>query len=457
MLRGILVLFLATNGPLIAQNNTAPVNSNKKDDDFSNEDDGSEKKSDFIPPSGPTVTPVTKPTTPPADTAALPQTLPEPVAAAAPLKREMHEALKQGDTASFSSLLRDATRQFPNDPELKAAADKWATVNHDRTVLPAIARLLSQSSNLFGKQWTLESDGSYIQHNSKITAGSKMFGAAQRSLAAAYADLDAGEPARAEATLTRAIRKTEDFAPLYYARAMARAESGNLAKADEDSMRAVTLSRNEPQVLSQRAQLMMQMGRAPEAIAWANKAIEGNPQDADALAVRGRALWKSKGQMARGLQDLGQAAQLDPDNYQSLYRGAVVIVRTKSATSLMNKGEVARAKTEAQTILREDPYNADAHLIVAHASQKEGQPEAAIKEATLALKSEPNFGYALIERGMAFETLGARGRALSDFKRAAEINPGQFQKFYERLLQAQVQGKPPLWQRQPAVRLASIP
>ncbi len=369
----------------------------------------------------------------------------------------MHEALKQGDTASFNNLLRDATRQFPNDPEIKAAAAKWAVVNHDRTVLPAIERLLSQSSGLFGKQWTPESDGSYTEHNFKLRVGSKMFGAATRSLSAAYADLDAGQPAAAEATLTKAIRKTDNFAPLYYARAMARAMNGNLGKADEDSLKAVTLSHGEPQVLSQRARIMMEMGRPSEAIAWASKAIAANPEDADALAVRGRAFWKTGGRMARGLQDLGQAAQLDPDNYQSLYHGAVVIVRTSSAISMMNKGDDAHAKTEAQSVLREDPNNAQAHLIVAHSSQKEGNPEVAIKEATLALKSKPDFGYALIERGMAFETLGSRSRALADFKKAAEINPRQFQKFYERLLQAQAKGQPPLWQRQPAVRVASIP
>ena len=455
MLGGILVLLLAANGALFAQS-TKDVSTPSAIDD----DDDPQTKPDVKPDQPPQKTDVTpgSKTTPDSiePTLAAPPPLPEPVPAAAPLKREMHEALQKQDTAAFGELLHQGMREFPNDPELKAAAAKWAVVSHDRTVIPAIERLLSQNSNLFGKQWIpgRAGESEYVQIHDKIAVGSKLFGAGAKALSSAYGDLDNGEAARAETTLTKALKGNGSSAPLYYARAMARAMNGDLAQADEDSMRAVKLSRGAPQVLSQRAQLMMQMGRHSEAIAWASKAIEGNPQDADALAVRGRALWKSGGHMAQGLQDLGQAADVDPANYENLYHGAAMIVRSNHAMASLNKGDVKTAKAEAQSVLNEDASNATAHYIFAYTSRKEGNPERAIKEATLALKNRPDLSYALIERGIALEMLGARANALADFKRAAMLNPRQFQGYYDRLLTAQRQGQAPIWQRQAGVQVA---
>jgi tetratricopeptide (TPR) repeat protein len=81
--------------------------------------------------------------------------------------------------------------------------------------------------------------------------------------------------------------------------------------------------------------------------------------------------------------------------------------------------------------------------------------EGCIKETTMALKSNPQDVWAYFHRAIAMETLGQRNRAIDDFKRAAMIAPNRFGPFYKKLVQAQRDGKPPLWQRESTVLAAA--
>ncbi len=259
--------------------------------------------------------------------------------------------------------------------------------------------------------------------------------------------LDRGDPVRAEKVLSGAIRKNPDSALLYYARVMARGMSGNLKGADEDSLKAVGLSREQPATLSQRALLMMQSRRREEAFAWADRALKGDASDADALAVRGRFLWKDRGRYELALEDIKQAARVSPERYQGLYQEAQKRFFGQRALSRLGKGDDKRALEDADRALAGDAGDATAHMVRGAVFSRMGKSEEAIKETTLALKADKRSGEALLYRGMALETMGQRDRALTDFRRAADIDPGRFRRFYELLAQAQRDGAPPLWTR----------
>ncbi len=369
-------------------------------------------------------------------------------------KLAIRDALTRGDTPAAERLFMDALDRFPNDPDLREVRDKKMLRLHDEKIRGIFDRTLTESRKLFGRQWlpgqSMDEGEWGVELEKERGGGARplMPGTGARAaLVNGYALMDRGDPVRAEQVLSGAIRKNSDSAQLYYARVMARGMSGNLKGADEDSLKAVALSRELPATLSQRAMLMMQARRREEAFAWADRALKSDSADADALSVRGRFLWRDRAHYDLALEDLKQAARISPERYGNLYQEARKRFYGQRALSDLAKGNDKQALEDADRALKSDAGDATAHMVRGAIFSRAGKPEETIKETTLALKADRLSSDALLYRGMALETLGQRGRALADFKRAADIDPVRFLRFYERLMQAQREGAPPLWPR----------
>lgn len=369
-------------------------------------------------------------------------------------KLAIRDALTRGDTPAAERLFMEALDRFPNDPDLREIRNQQTLRLHDEKIRAIFDRTLTESRKLFGRQWlpgqTMDEGEWNIELQKERPGGARPLkpgSGARTALVNGYALMDRGDPVRAEQVLSGAIRKNADSAPLYYARVMARGLSGDLKGADEDSLKAVSLSRELPATMSQRSMLMMQARRREEAFAWADRALKGDPGDADALAIRGRFLWSDRGRYDLALEDLKQAARVSPERYGNLYQVAQKRFYGQRARSRLGKGEDKQALEDAARALESDPNDATAHMVRGAVFSRMGKPEETIKETTLALKADRRSADALLYRGIALETLGQRGRALADFKRAAEIDPGRFRRFYEKLAQAQLDGSPPLWSR----------
>jgi tetratricopeptide (TPR) repeat protein len=333
---------------------------------------------------------------------------------------------------------------------------------HDEKIRRIFDRTLTDSRKLFGRQWlpgeSMDEGEWSIELEKERVAGARPLkpgSGVRAALANGYALLDRGDPVRAEQVLSGAIRKNSDSAPLYYARVMARGMSGNLKGADEDSLKAVALSHEQPATLSQRALLMMQSRRRDEAFAWADRALKSDPGDADALAIRGRFNWSDSGRYDLALEDLKQAARISPERYGGLYQEAQRRFYGQRARSGLAKGDDKQALEDATLALASNAGDATAHMVRGAIFSRAGKVEEAIKETTLAIKADPRSSDALLYRGISMETLGQRERALADIKRAAEIDPVRFRRFYEALIQAQREGSPPLWSRNRAAVTAS--
>ncbi len=372
-------------------------------------------------------------------------------------KLAIRDALARGDAPAAQRLFADALSRFPNDRDLREVRDTQMVRLHDKKIWAIFDRALADSRKLFGRQWLpggSMNDGEWsIELENK---GTRLPGAGARAaLAHGYALLDRGDPVRAEKVLSGAIRKNADSALLYYARVLARGMSGNLKGADEDSLRAVALSREQPAILSQRALLMMQARRREEAFAWADRALKTDAGDADALAVRGRILWSDRGRYDLALEDLKQAARVSPERYQRLYQEARKRFYGERARGNLGKGNYKQAREDADLALASDAGDATARMVRGAFFFHTGKPEEAIKETTLALKADKRSGEALLYRGIALESMGQRERALADFKRAADIDPAKFRRFYEKLARAQHEDAPPLWARTGGAMAAS--
>lgn len=384
---------------------------------------------------------------------------PAPIISARPqaiaAKLAIRDALVRGDTPAAERLFMDALDRFPNDPDLREVRNAQTLRLHDEKVRAIFDRTLADSRKLFGRQWLpgeSVNDGEWSielekMPNRRSTRPLVPGSGARAALANGYALLDQGDPVRAEKVLSGGLRKNPDSASLYYARVLARGMSGNLKGADEDSLKAVALSREQPATLSQRALLMMRSNRHEEAFAWANRALKTDAGDADALAVRGRILWSNRGRYDLALEDLKQAARVSPERYQRLYQEAQKQFYGQRARGSLGKGDYKQALEDANLALASKAGDATAHMVRGAVFYQAGKVEEAIKETTLAIKADPRSSDALLYRGISMEILGQRGRALADIKRAADIDPARFRRFYEKLAQAQREDSPPLWTR----------
>lgn len=392
----------------------------------------------------------TSPTTSPAS-----QT-PEPQAPVA-VKQEIQAALARQDEPTVRQLMSHAMQRYPGDKDLQdARSSLWSHLPPERT-RAIIDFSRAEVVKLFGRQWIPGRDeGEEIGLALEYTPrrGTRSFSGGTRiatALRQGYGCLARGDAASAEQLLSKAMRGQQAPAELYYARAMARGASGNLKGADADSLQAVSLSREHPVALSQRASLMMAAGRRDEAFAWAERALAIAPDDADALAVRGRYLWRDKGRPETALRDLQRAAQLDPGRYQGLYREGQRRLYEQLAVADVEKGDLRAALANADKVLAVDPASVQAHLVRGLVFWKQGKPEETIKDTTLALKADPRSTWALFHRGLAMEALGQRERAIADFRRAAALNPVKFQPMLQKLLEAQRAGHhEPVWPKEGA-------
>jgi tetratricopeptide (TPR) repeat protein len=376
-------------------------------------------------------------------------------------KLAMLDALDTNKPAKAEKIYQEALKKFPNDPDLRAIQEGRSMKLHAEKARAILDRSLADSSQLFGRQWLpgdhmADPERSIRIQNAKGSRSTALDydPAAMRALASGYRYLDQGDPARAQKVLTAALNK-HDVAPLRYARSMAYAMRGDLPNADKDSIMAVSMSHENPATLSQRTSLMMAMGRRQEAYAMANATLASNSQDADALAIRGRITWKDKNKPEQALEDLKKAAEINPKEYGQLYQIGQTRFMGDRAMSAANKGNYKQASQDAQAVLKTNPADSRAHTVMGIVDLKSGNVEGCIKETTMALKSNPQDVWAYFHRAIAMETLGQRNRAIDDFKRAAMIAPNRFGPFYKKLVQAQRDGKPPLWQRESTVLAAA--
>lgn len=129
--------------------------------------------------------------------------------------------------------------------------------------------------------------------------------------------------------------------------------------------------------LTEEARILLQKQRYEEAILLLNKAIDKNPENADAFNARGVALFEL-GKYKDALLDYEQAIRLDSQNYKPFY----------------NRGEVYRVQKKY---------------------------EQAIADYNRAICLAPSVADVYINRGIAYYNLHDTIQALADFRKAVSL------------------------------------
>lgn len=123
------------------------------------------------------------------------------------------------------------------------------------------------------------------------------------------------------------------------------------------------------------------------------------------------------------------ASGVRPSLMPDLPPDASVEERLKHAAKLMDRGKAADARPIAEAVLAEDPQNADALAIKAHAmvalapDRSRGLPKEILTVVRTALRIDPEQARALLVKGLIYKYGGEPKKALTCFRRAVAEDP----------------------------------
>jgi tetratricopeptide (TPR) repeat protein len=170
--------------------------------------------------------------------------------------------------------------------------------------------------------------------------------------------------------------------------------------------------------------------RLAEARESADRAIDANPEDSFAHAIRTLAYdWSASGEQSIEGQSrreeflnaaqtaAARALQLDPGNGLALAFYAEVLVDQQKFAQAIDVATLAVAQADDQ-----DPFSMDIHRVYATVLESDAQYRLAIEEYLRAAEIAPNFTYLYLLIGANYRQLRDIDHALEYFERAVRIN-----------------------------------
>ena len=158
---------------------------------------------------------------------------------------------------------------------------------------------------------------------------------------------------------------------------------------------------------------LLQKGHVNEAIAQYQKALQINPNRADADINLGNALIR-KGSVDEAIAHYQKALQIKPDFAGAYYNLGDALIR---------KGSVNEAIAQYQKALQIKPDYAEAHVNLGNALLQKGSVDEALAHYQRALQIKPDFAEAHYNLGDALIRKGSVDQAIAHFQRALEIDP----------------------------------
>jgi tetratricopeptide (TPR) repeat protein len=171
----------------------------------------------------------------------------------------------------------------------------------------------------------------------------------EQLMASISKELSAGNVSGAEQMLHEMERTYPECPEVILANARVAAANGAPA-AEDFFVRYANLVPNEAKAYSYHARFLLERGQYPRADALSALALERQPNDVIALAVRGEIL-DVKGQTQEGMELLERACRLDPRNARAQFRLATIYDRAK---------RLADAVQHFEKVVETDPRDARA-------------------------------------------------------------------------------------------------
>ena len=165
-----------------------------------------------------------------------------------------------------------------------------------------------------------------------------------------------------------------------------------------------------------------QRGQDAEAIQDLTKAIELNPELAEAHYIRGLA-FSNQDEYEHAIQDYTKAIELNPEFAEAWYfRGSAYSIQ----------GEYEHAIEDLTKAIELEPDDAGIYILRGSAYYNQGEYELVIEDATKAIELEPDDAGIYYARGLAYYNQGGYEHAIEDWTKAIELNPKLAEAYYAR-------------------------
>ncbi len=195
---------------------------------------------------------------------------------------------------------------------------------------------------------------------------------------------------------------------------IALAADGDLAGAEAQFRRALSLDPDLPRTWNNLANVQLKQGRLAEAIEAYRAALRGLPADPKIREDLGRALLR-EGRVDEAAEQFAESVRLDPR-----FAGG----RFDLGNVLERQGRVAEAAAEYREAVRLDPGYADAWYDLANILAATGRTEESAEAYSRAVGLRPDFADARVNYGGVLARLGRTSEAIAEFQAALRLQPG---------------------------------
>jgi Flp pilus assembly protein TadD len=173
-------------------------------------------------------------------------------------------------------------------------------------------------------------------------------------------------------------------------------------------------------------------GNFKEAINAYNRAIELNPQYAEANIGRGLA-YEDLGNFQQAINDFSKAIELKPRSAEAYYRRGAAYYRLVVYGGADDKsGNFQRAINDLSKTIELEPRNIEAYSGRGLAYDKLGNYQQAVNDFTKTTQLDPQNASAYIKLGLAYGNLGNYQQAINAYSKAIKVFPKYSEAYYRR-------------------------
>jgi len=252
--------------------------------------------------------------------------------------------------------------------------------------------------------------------------------------------LDAGDHAQAAADLDSVVDLAPDFeidpsmAAAYFQRGLSHKSAGDIKSATNDFSRALTIDIAHVAALSERSQILQEMGEYNSAADDLDALQELDPDypltSNEAEVYFRRALNRlDAGELDQSVADFEKVIGLNPSHKQALYNCGLAHLRAGDSTAALD--ELDRV-LELDPDIALDQEVAELFFDRGMASLNQEQLDNAVEDLSIALRADPRYLEAAIGSGMALLSQGKLDQAIADFTLAIDLDPENAEAYAER-------------------------
>ena len=212
------------------------------------------------------------------------------------------------------------------------------------------------------------------------------------------------------------------LASSYNTRALAWVKNNKLDKALADYNKAIELDPNNAEAYISRGIAWVSTHRLNNALADFSKAIELDPKNVAAYTGRG-AVRQGKRELDKALADYNKAIELDPNN---------ALAYMSRSAMWRDRGEFDKAIVDSNKALELDSENVGIYINRALMRASKGELEKALEDYNKSIELDPNNTLVYIGRGSMWRDRGEFEKALTDCNKAVELAPNYAEAYNNR-------------------------